>query len=150
MALAAPLSPGAVLAAEEAGAGKSACGQTPSAFPTARGKSETFPPGTWCIPPRLLPPPAGASGELQDIIRESRPPTIAEVLAMVPKDKEGWKKLQAALDARPAANAPRLARALGVTIEPDTIAGVKVFHLIPARIDPVHRNCLGAIPDKLT
>lgn len=143
-ALALSLPAGPLAAEEKTDAGKTACVKDLAAAGTAamNGADRNVPPGTWRIPPRLLPPPAGASRELQAIIRESKQPTIAEVLAMVPKSREGWKKLQAALDAQPAANAPKLAKALGVTITPDTIAGVKVFRLTPAKVDPAHRNHL--------
>ncbi len=129
-------------AAEKAGTKATARAKdlTAARSATQHRADEDVPPGTWRIPPRLLPPPAGASKELQAIIRASKQPTIAEVLAMAPKSKEGWKKLQAALDAQPRANAPKLAKALGVAIRPDTIAGVKVFRLTPAKVDPAHRN----------
>ncbi len=100
------------------------------------------PPGTWCIPARLLPPPAGASRELQAIIRTASQPTIAEVLAMVPKTREGWKTLRQTLDTPARENAPKLAAAMGVKITPDEIAGVKVFRLMPESVSGGNRHRL--------
>ena len=89
------------------------------------------------VPAKELPVPSDTiSPELASIIAEP----IADFPA--PQDAAGWKKLQAAHDAKRAADTKASAEARGCQIEETTIGGVPCFLVTPKEIAPANKDRL--------
>jgi monoterpene epsilon-lactone hydrolase len=90
------------------------------------------------VPARKLPVPTTVSPEMQQLIAAplrqnwDTPPTTAE----------GWTALAASGLATAQPNVEAMRARLHVTVEPTTIAGVKVFTVTPEQIAPANRNRL--------
>ncbi len=96
----------------------------------------------WKLGPRLLPPPVGVSDELRDALANTPTPDIAAAKANVPQTIAEWKAAIAEQDAGAAIVTQALADRRGVTIEPDSMAGVRVYRLTPTQLSPEHANHL--------
>src|SRR5262249_42280684 len=96
----------------------------------------------WMIGPRELPPPAHASPELKKILAEAPAPHPQAAMARVPKSIPEWKAFLAKSDAAAAENTQTAAKAMGVTIQEEQIAGVHVYRLTPPNVAPEHANQL--------
>ncbi len=91
---------------------------------------------------RLLPPPAGASEQMRELIAEFPSTARAPSKVGIPQTKEEWSEWAEKNNARAAAGALSTAKEFGVTIKQETIAGVEVYRLQPPAIDPAHKNHL--------
>ena len=107
-------------------------------FPVAptRGPSEV-----WHLGPRDLPVPHSASQPLRDSISATPQPDTSSP-PLLPADESALKELVARTDELAAEKARALRDAVGATVTADTIAGVDVFHVTPAVIDPRHADHL--------
>jgi monoterpene epsilon-lactone hydrolase len=90
------------------------------------------------VPPRLIPVPETVSPQMQAIIGQPTSPTWNEV----PKTVEEWKTRVEKAAANVMAELPKLREALGVTVVPIDLAGVKAFAVTPKTIPPRNRNRL--------
>ncbi len=97
---------------------------------------------TWQIGPRTLKAPAGASMELQEILKSEPQPNAAIRGMMAPASAEAWKGIIQMRDQQELIPLDVLQEDFGVTIERDTIEGVPVFRVTPNEIAPQHRNHL--------
>ena len=86
------------------------------------------------IPARTLPAPDTVSPRMQAIIARAPVPFVA------PTTTAEWKARVEKMAAAVAAGLPKLRDALGVTVTPDTIAGVKVFIVTPKTVPPRNRD----------
>lgn len=86
----------------------------------------------WRIAPRELPPPAGASEEVQALISAAPQPDLRSrsVYPIVPAQ---WRQLQEARAKQSAISLGALGQQLGVAITRDEIAGVAVHRVTPLR-----------------
>lgn len=91
-------------------------------------------PTGWLIGPRLVRPPATASVALRDSLQQAPAPQSPPV----PATLEEWKASIAARDAENSALARQAAAELGVTVEPDSIAGVGVHRVSAPQIALAH------------
>ena len=98
--------------------------------------AQPVPTGTREVPARTIPVPDTVSPQMRAII--ARP--IGSRLSVVPKTAEEWKAIvdKAALDA--VAGLPKIREALGVTVQPTTIAGVQAFIVTPKEIPSRNRD----------
>lgn len=106
---------------------------------TAQTTASALAPGTIAIGPRTLPIPVGASKEMQAIVSAG---TASHRMSGMeaPKNPEAWQALLTAIDTETGKNAVILAEKLGVSIQQDTVAGVNVYWLRPAKIADVHKD----------
>jgi len=95
----------------------------------------------WSIGPRSLPPPANASENLRKTLGAMPTPDLSAART-APTTNDEWKALIAVRDAEGAKLSQDMAKATGVAIAEDTIAGVKAYRLTPPKIAPEHRNHL--------
>lgn len=112
-----------------------------TAAPVAAAPDTGAPPGVWAIGPRILPLPVHASEALRKAIKATPTPDPAKALAATPRSLEEWRADIAAnrgSDAVVAAFAERF----GVTITPDRIAGVPVYHVKPKQVARAFRDKL--------
>jgi acetyl esterase/lipase len=79
---------------------------------------------------RTVPVPAGVSEQMRGVIagREIPPPVPA------PTTRDGWLRLQKAMDAAQAKQARGFAKQLGATVESKTVAGVPCFLVTPKEV----------------
>lgn len=94
---------------------------------------------TWTIEGRQVPAPVGASRELASSIASMPPPDADQSRQNVPADDDAWRALQRA-PVQPSLE--ELSAQLGVSIERDEIEGVRVYRVVPSRIDPRHADHL--------
>jgi acetyl esterase/lipase len=106
--------------------------------PSARASAPTPDPGAWSIGPRTLPPPAGASEQLREILAGTPTP----VPPVVPTTKAEWLAAVDTTNRERAAIGRAGAAKLNVSVEPDTIAGVRVNRILPRETAPEHREHL--------
>jgi len=92
--------------------------------------------GTREVPARTLPVPDTVSPQMQAIIARPFDPRFN----LVPETVADWKSRVDAAAAATVAGLPKLREALGVTVEPTTIAGVKAFIVTPASVAPANRD----------
>lgn len=92
--------------------------------------------GTREVPARALPVPDTVSPQMQAIIARPLDPKFN----LVPESIADWKSRVDNAAAATRAGLPKLREALGVTVEPTTIAGVKAFIVTPASIPPANRD----------
>src|SRR5687767_8949249 len=88
------------------------------------------------IPSRWIPVPETVSLQMQALI--ARPMDAGFNVA--PESTAEWKARVEKAARMTVEGLPRLREALGVTVEPTTIAGVKAFIVTPATIPPRHRD----------
>ncbi len=105
----------------------------------AQAPEGTLAPGTLEIGPRILPVPVGASKEFQALLSAGAAPHRMSG-AQMPKDPAAWQTMLAAIDAETGKHAVILAEKLGVSIQQDTVAGVNVYWLRPAKIADTHKD----------
>ena len=96
----------------------------------------------WTIVNRIVPPPAGTSDALRELIANWPQPNVAEVAETTFTTDEEWIQFISAADSKAANRAEAFAESLSVTIEEDEIAGVTVRWVTPAEIDPANQNRL--------
>jgi epsilon-lactone hydrolase len=90
----------------------------------------------WSVPPRSLPPPVFASPELQAQLSATPSPDVAAAIAAIPASPDEVRATEAAAVAAGAQAIGPIAEAMGVTLGEQTIAGVPVYTVTPAKIDP--------------
>jgi len=105
------------------------------ASPAAIAQSDLAPRN---VPARSIPVPDSVSPQMQKIIAAPLNPTWNQI----PKTPEEWKARSLAESATAAANLPGLRARLHVTVQPQTIDGVKAFVVTPDVIPPENRNRL--------
>jgi len=88
---------------------------------------------SWTIPPREVPPPAGASEALRESIG-GQPRADASALPQAPTSLDEWRQQVAAADAARTEMIDARLDASTVTITADSIAGVPVHRLRPERV----------------
>ena len=98
--------------------------------------AQPLPTGAREVPARTIPVPDTVSPQMQAIIARPPDPSFNLVPKRPPSGRQGVEK--AARDT--VAGLPRLREALGVTVEPTTIAGVKAFIVTPKLIPSRNRD----------
>jgi acetyl esterase/lipase len=98
--------------------------------------AQSVPTGVREVPARTIPVPNTVSPQMQLII--GRP--IGTRLSVVPKTADEWKATVQQVALGSLAELPRLREALGVAVEPTTIAGVKAFIVTPKVIPARNRD----------
>ena len=97
----------------------------------------------WVLQERTLPQPAAASEALRDSIANKPQPNVAaQIQGTTFTTNEEWVKFIAAAHQPAASAAEALAGRLQVTIEEEKIAGVTVYSVTPANINPANKNRL--------
>jgi monoterpene epsilon-lactone hydrolase len=96
----------------------------------------------WILHERTLPMPAAASEALRDSIAKAPQPDVARSQGTTFQTNEEWVKWIRAADEAAVAAAEALAERLKVTIEEEKIAGVTVYSVTPANINPANKNRL--------
>ena len=102
------------------------------------GKSAMQSTGTREVPVRALPVPDTVSPQMQAMIAKLLDPSFN----IAPQTTQEWKTRVENAAAVTVAGLPKLREALGVTLEPTTIAGVKAFTLAPKSVPPGNRDRL--------
>jgi epsilon-lactone hydrolase len=90
------------------------------------------PPGARHVPDHIVPVPDTVSPQMQAIIAQPYNPNWN----VVPKTPEEWKTVVDKAAASMVATLPAIREALGVTVQPTTISGVKAFIVTPKVILP--------------
>lgn len=90
------------------------------------------------VPARSIPVPDTVSPQMQAIIAQPLSPNWS----VVPKTTEEWKARVEKVNLGVLAELPKLRDALGVTVQPTVIAGVKAFIVSPKSIPARNRNRL--------
>ena len=98
--------------------------------------TQLVPKGAREVPARTIPVPDTVSPQMQVII--GRP--ISSRLSVVPKTADEWKAIVDKEAQSTLAALPKIREALGVTVQPTTIAGVKAFIVTPKVIPPRNRD----------
>ena len=111
-----------------------ATGATSAAQPAA-----TTDEAAWTIDARDVPAPVGASPELARALASIPAPDIGQSRQSWPTDDDGWRALQRGPVPQ---SLEALASQFGVSIEPDVIEGVRVYRVMPTRVDPRHADHL--------
>lgn len=93
--------------------------------------------GTWIVPARKVPAPAGAGDHLRDSIARTPAPDVEARRRSVPKEAEDWNRLIALRQAQ-SLDLGVLAEAFKVKVEAEEIDGVAVHRVSPAKVDPQH------------
>jgi len=104
--------------------------------PFEQAAAQTVPAGNREVPARLLPVPDTVSPQMQAII--ARP--VDPAYNVVPQTTAEWKKRVEDGAHRVEATLPKIRAALGVTVEPTIIGGVRCFIVTPKSIPPNNRN----------
>ena len=102
---------------------------------SANLERENDPAGARGVPARLLPVPDTVSPQLQALIARPLDPRFN----IAPESTAAWKARVDEAARITVAALPQLREALGVTVEPTTLAGVKAFTVTPRAIPPGHR-----------
>lgn len=89
------------------------------------------------VPPRVIPVPRDVSKELQAFIRMPYPPGV---LSPPPRTPQEWGALNTKFEAEWTAPLAALRKELGVTVEPQIIAGVKAYLVTPRNLRPENAN----------
>jgi acetyl esterase/lipase len=98
--------------------------------------AQQAPPGIREVPSRAIPVPDTVSPQMQAVI--ARP--FDTSFNLVPQTTEEWKARVDKVALATVAGLPKLRETLGVTAEPASMAGVKVFIITPKAIAPQNRN----------
>ncbi len=96
----------------------------------------------WVLQERTLPLPAAASEALRDAIAKTPQSDVAASRGVTFQTDEEWVKYIAAKNEPAAAGAAAVAERLKVTIKEEKIAGVTVYSVTPANINPANKNRL--------
>jgi monoterpene epsilon-lactone hydrolase len=88
------------------------------------------------VPARSIPVPDTVSPQMQAIIARPFNPAFN----LTPETTAEWKKRVDDAASATVAALPKVREALGVTVEPSTMAGVKVFVAMPRSIAPANRD----------
>ena len=96
----------------------------------------------WAIGPRTLPPSVDVSDVFRESLEATPQPDVASAKRHVPETTEQWISFIRAADKPTAAAARKLAQALSVKVQHDTIAGVNVYRVTPPEIAPEHKGHL--------
>jgi acetyl esterase/lipase len=105
-----------------------------SSLPFQQSAAQTA--GTREVPARVLPVPDTVSPQMQAMIGRPLNPNFNVAPETIPE----WKKRVDDAAAATVAGLPRLREALGVSVEPTTMAGVKGFIVTPKSIPPDNRD----------
>ena len=97
---------------------------------------------TWTIGPRTLPTSVDVSDVFRESLQATPQPDVESAKKLVPETTEQWMAFIRAADEPTAAAARKLAQALSVKVQHDTIAGVNVYRVTPPEISPEHKNHL--------
>jgi monoterpene epsilon-lactone hydrolase len=98
--------------------------------------AQTSPPKPREVPPRTIPVPTSVSPQMQAVIARPFNPSYN----LVPESTAEWKARVEKAARAAVAELPKLREALGVTVEPATIAGVNAFIVTPKVIPPQNRG----------
>jgi len=98
--------------------------------------------GIWTIGPRMLPPSMDVSNEFREILLNTPTPNTEAAKSNIPETTEQWKAMIRAADEQTAAAARKMAQALSVKVQHDTIEGVNIYRVTPPEIAPEHKNHL--------
>jgi acetyl esterase/lipase len=98
--------------------------------------------GVWTIGPRTLPPSVDVSDEFRETLVNTPTPDVEAAKSNVPETTEQWEAIIRAADEKMAAAARKMAKALSVKVQHDTIAGVNVYRVTPPEIAPEHKSHL--------
>jgi acetyl esterase/lipase len=93
-------------------------------------------PGAREVPSRAIPVPDTVSPQMQAIIARPFDPSFN----LVPQTTAEWKARVEKVALATVAGLPKLREALGVTVQPTTMGGVKVFIVTPKVIAPQNRD----------
>jgi monoterpene epsilon-lactone hydrolase len=104
--------------------------------PSQQAAMPSVPPGARQVPARIIPVPDTVSPQMQAIIAQPYNPTWN----VVPKSPAEWKAIVDKGAAAVIATLPAIREALGVTVQPATMAGVKLFIVTPKMIPVRNRN----------
>ncbi|MEM7503887.1 MAG: alpha/beta hydrolase [Pseudomonadota bacterium] len=88
---------------------------------------------------REVPIPTAVSSELEAAIRDWPVRQVAD-MPPPPADAEGWRQLISATDTQRAAAMASVLEETGVTLEEDSMAGVRVYRLAPATVAAKHEG----------
>lgn len=99
-------------------------------------ENSTHPPRK--VPERSIPVPKSVSPQMQAIIAQSQDPNFN----FAPDTAEGWKEKVAAAARKVEAILPQLRDALGVSVKPTEVGGVKAYVVTPAVVPPKKRDRL--------
>ncbi len=88
------------------------------------------------VPAKTIPVPNTVSPELQQIIAQP----LRTAWNTPPTTPEGWKELAESIRAAAAPNVEAMRARLKVTVEPGTMAGVKIYTVTPERVLPENRD----------
>ncbi len=95
--------------------------------------------GSWSIGERDVPPPAGASEQLQAALAAVPAPSVAASRQQTPQSDEQWLAMQ---KATANANLDQIASGFGVSIEKAEVEGVTVYRVAPEKVHPRHTDHL--------
>jgi monoterpene epsilon-lactone hydrolase len=98
--------------------------------------AQQAPSGTREVPSRVIPVPDTVSPQMQAVIARPLDPSFN----LVPQTTAEWKARVEKVALATLAGLPKLREALGVTVQPATMAGVKVFIVVPKSIAPQNRD----------
>jgi acetyl esterase/lipase len=98
--------------------------------------AQQVPAGTREVPSRVIPVPDTVSPQMQAVIARPFDPSFN----LVPQTTAEWKARVEKVALATLAGLPKLREALGVTVQPATMAGVKVFIVAPKSIAPQNRG----------
>ncbi len=90
---------------------------------------------SWHIGSHTLPPPAGASDVLRDSIANTPQPDVEAMRQITPRNQDEWLAVIKQTDDPKVEALQSLLDQFPVTVQEDQIAGVPVYHVIPAQVD---------------
>lgn len=97
---------------------------------------------SWSIDSRKIPVPAGASKELQESIMKTPAPDVAADRQNFPKNEAEWIAMIAKKESAVSSQIPAFAKQLSVSVKEDQIGDVAVYHVLPAEVNPAHKDHL--------
>lgn len=92
-----------------------------------------------------VPLTTAVSNEFYQFSAKVPAPDMAQALAAGPKTQEGWQALIAQRDAKSIETAKAMSKQLNTHIEPAQIAGVSVYWVTPANLDPALKDKLFVV-----
>jgi monoterpene epsilon-lactone hydrolase len=98
--------------------------------------AQQVPAGTREVPSRVIPVPDTVSPQMQAVIARPFDPSFS----LAPQTTAEWKARVEKVALATVAGLPKLREALGVTVQPATMAGVKVFIVAPKSMAPQNRD----------
>ena len=108
----------------------------PAVQPMTPAAAQSGPPSTREVPARSIPVPDTVSPQMQAVIARPFNPNFN----LVPETTIDWKKRVDDAARNVVATLPRLREALGVSVEPTMMGGVKAFIVTPKAIPPSNRD----------